>query len=303
MSYPPLNAQALRYLQQLQQRLNASGSERVKTSGKVVQQVLAWCIEHELVPGNSLNLPHFTFSLALLNDIAAVQGKFQQACFRHELSHSSRLDNAAINQQELKSIGLKPGQYRVLLKLNTPVDNGLGIEIDVFDTDWQQLPLAQFDALLVIENLDCFYQLHTFKLQLPYQQPLIIYRGDKMYSTGCKALKTAWLQQSKPAIYFGDFDAKGVSIALHEGYRAMLLPDFATLQQHASPAMLPDNQLSFIAGIKAKSVASEFQPYQQLMCQQLTGLRQQNMQGMVLTSVPLFCSSAQQSDTQPDKPN
>ncbi|WP_215398340.1 hypothetical protein [Rheinheimera oceanensis] len=27
MNYPPLNAQALRYLQQLQQRLNASGSE------------------------------------------------------------------------------------------------------------------------------------------------------------------------------------------------------------------------------------------------------------------------------------
>jgi len=57
MSYPPLSALALRYLQQLHQRLNASGSERVKTSAKAVQQVLSWCIEHELVPGNSLKLP------------------------------------------------------------------------------------------------------------------------------------------------------------------------------------------------------------------------------------------------------
>src|SRR5690606_38476150 len=134
-----------------------------------------------------------------------------------------------------------------------------------------------------VENLDCFYQLQAFTLQLPYQQPLIIYRCDKLYSKGCKALKAAWLRQNKPAIYFGDFDTKGVSIALNEGYSAMLLPEFASLQQHASTAMLPDKQLGFIAGIKEKPVASEFQPYQQLLCQQLLcqqlkGLRQQNMQ-------------------------
>ena len=67
----------------------------------------------------------------------------------------------------------------------------------------------------------------------------------------------------------------------------MLLPEFATLQQYASPAMLPDKQLSFIAGIKAKMVTSEFQPYQQLLCQQLKGLRQQNMQGVVLKRISI----------------
>ena len=51
--------------------------------------------------------------------------------------------------------------------------------------------------------------------------------------------------------------------------------------------MLPDKQLGFIAGIKAKTVASEFQPYQQLLCQQLKGLRQQNMQGMMLETINL----------------
>ena len=195
MSYPPLSAQVLRYLQQLQQRLNASGSERVKTSVKAVQQVLAWCVEHELVPGNSLKLPHFSFNLALLNDIARVQRQLQQACYLDAVNQNSRLDNAASSQQELKSIGLQPRQHRVLLKLNTPVDSGLGIAAECIDIDWQQLPLAQFDALLVIENLDCFYQLHAFTLVLTYTQPLIIYRGDTLYSKGCKALKTAWQRE------------------------------------------------------------------------------------------------------------
>jgi hypothetical protein len=287
MNYPPLNAQALRHLQQLQQRLNASGSERVKTSGKVVQQILSWCIEHELVPGNSLKLPQVTFNLALLNNIARVQRQLQQACYQDAPHQHSRLDNAARSQQELKNIGAKPRQHRVLLKLNTLVDSGLGTAAQYIDIDWQQLLLAQFDALLVVENLDCFYQLHAFTLQLAYQQPLIIYRGDKLYSKGCKALKAAWFKQNKPVIYFGDYDTKGVSIALNEGYSAMLLPDFATLQQHASPAMLPDKQLNFIAGIKAKAVAAEFLPYQQLLCQQLKGLRQQNMQGVVLKPISI----------------
>jgi hypothetical protein len=288
MSYPPLTAQSLRWLQQLQQRLNASGSERVNSSAKAVQQVLQWCIEHELVPGNSLQLPHFTFSLRLLNDIARVQRQLQQACYLDTPEQHSRLDNAVRSQQELKNIGLEPRQHRVLLKLNTPADSGLGIAADVIDIDWQQLPLTQFDALLVVENLDCFYQLAAFSPALPYKQPLILYRGDKLYSKGCKALKIAWFKQNKPAIYFGDFDAKGVSIALNEGYSAMLLPDFATAQKHASTAMLPDKQLSFIAGITAKTVASEFRPYQQLLCGQLKGLRQQNMQGMALKPLVIY---------------
>lgn len=290
MNYPPLNAQALRYLQQLQQRLKTSGSERVKTSIKSVQQVLAWCVEYDLVSGNSLALPQFSFNQALLNDIATVQRQLQQACFLDDLAQNSRLDNAEYSQQELKSIGIMPRQSRVLLKLHTAIV-ATGLAYDVIDIDWQQLSLAQFDVLLVVENLDCFYQLQAFTLQLPYQQPLIIYRGDKLYSKGCKSLKSVWLRQNKPAIYFGDFDAKGVSIALNEGYSAMQLPDIATLQQLANPAMLPDKQLGFIEGIKAKSVVRDFQPYQQLLCQQLKGLRQQNMQNLMLKPISVHCFS------------
>jgi hypothetical protein len=288
MSYPPLNAQALRYLQQLQLRLNARGSERVNTSVKAAQQVLAWCIEHELVPGNSLNLPHFTFNLALLKDIAAAQRKLQQACYQHDLSHSSRLSNAGSSQQELKSIGLQPRQNRLLLWLNTATDTAFGVAANIIDIDWQQLPLAQFDALLVVENLDCFYQLESFNFTLPYPKPLIIYRGDSQYSKGCKALSTAWNNTEKPSIYFGDADLAGLSIALSLQCHSMLLPGISEFSQHASPDMLPDEQLKYQQRLQHIELSTAFFPYQQLLCQQLKGLRQQNMQGLLLMPIPLL---------------
>lgn len=287
MNYPPLSAKTLHWLQQLQQRLNASGSERVKTSTKAVQQVLAWCIEHELVPGNSLQLPHFTFNQALLKAIATVQRHLQQACFLDDLNQNSRLSNASTSQQELKSIGLHPRQNRVLLKLNTAVATNLGITADIIDIDWQHLPLAQFDALLVVENLDCFYQLASFSFELP-QQLLIIYRGDTQYSKGCKALSAAWHSSAKPSIYFGDADLAGLSIALSLQCQSILLPAINEFTQHASPAMLDDKQLKYQQRLQQMSVSAAFLPYQQLLCQQLKGLRQQNMQGMALKSVSLL---------------
>jgi hypothetical protein len=288
MSYPPLSAQALRYLQQLQQRLNASGSERVKTSVKAVQQVLAWGIEHELVPGNSLQLPHFTFNQALLNNIAAVQQRLQQACFLDDLSQNSRLSNANASQQELKSIGLQPRQNRVLLRLNTATDTAFGLTANIIDTDWQQLPLAQFDALLIVENLDCFYQLASFNIELQYQQMLIIYRGDTQYSKGCKALSTVWHSTGKPAIYFGDADLAGLNIALSLQCQSILLPGISEFSQHASPAMLEDKQLNYQQRLQNIQVSTAFSPYQQIICQQLKGLPQQNMQGMRLMPVNLL---------------
>lgn len=288
MSYPPLSAKTLHWLQQLQQRLNASGSERVKTSVKAAEQVLAWCIEHELVPGNSLQLPHFTFNQTLLKDIAAVQRNLQQACFLDDLNQNSRLSNASSSQQELKSIGLQPRQNRVLLKLHTAVAANLGIAADIIDIDWQQLPLAQFDSLLVVENLDCFYQLTSFNFQLPYQQALIIYRGDEVYSKGCKALTAAWHSSAKPSIYFGDADLAGLSIALSLQCHSMLLPAISEFTQHASIAMLDDKQLKYQQRLQHIEASPAFLPYQQLICQQLKGLRQQNMQGMLLTPVALY---------------
>ncbi|HEY0922920.1 hypothetical protein [Rheinheimera pacifica] len=94
-------------------------------------------------------------------------------------------------------------------------------------------------------------------------------------------------ERVKTSIKAVHVDAKDVSIALNEGYCAMLLPDLSTLQQHASPAMLPDKQLKFVPALATKAVEPVFQPYHKLLCQQLKGLRQQNMQGVVLKPISI----------------
>lgn len=287
MHYPPLSAQALRYLQQLQQRLNASGSERVKTSGKAVQEVLRWCIEHELVPANSLQLPQFSVDLPLLKAIAATQRQLQQACFLDATQQQSRLDNALNSQQELKSFGPSPRQHRVLVRLNSALPCQNLPAIRYTDLDWQQITLSAYDALLIVENLDCFYQLERFQLAIPYKQPLIIYRGDTQYSSGCSALCAAWQETTKPSLYFGDADLAGLAIAHSLGCNAMLLPEFSQFQQTASSEMLDGKQLKYQQGLLALATHPAFAPYQQLICQQLKGLRQQQMQGMPLLPVPL----------------
>ena len=283
---PALGLQALRWLRQLEQRLSASGSEAVNPGKKAAAQVVHWCIEQQLLPANSASLPKVRFDLALLEQIASAQRQLGQACFRDNLAAQSRMETAKASQQELKSAGIKPRQQRVLLRLAEPTSLA-GLTAQCIDCDWQQVPLHTFDALLVVENLDCFYQLEQFSIELRYQQPLVIYRGDRLYSQGCKALKTAWFSRQKPVIYFGDFDGKGVSIALHEGYQAMLLPDLATLQQQASSSMLPDTQLKYLPAIKSTACSQDFQPYQALLCQQLKGLRQQNMQQQQLKPISL----------------
>lgn len=281
-----LGLQALKWISQLEQRLKASGSEAVDPKKKAASQVIGWCIEQQLLPSHSSNLPKVRFDMVLLEQIATALRQLGHACFRDNPQQKSRLEAAKHSQQELKSAGLKPRQQRVLLRLNQPTQQA-GFHTECIDTDWQQLPLAQFDVLLVIENLDCFYQLELFTVELPYQQPLVIYRGDKLYSSGCKALKAEWLSHHKPSIYFGDFDGKGVSIALNEGYHAMLLPELSELQQHASAAMQPDEQLKYLPAIERLSCSPAFQPYQQLLCRQLKGLRQQRMQGIALQPVLL----------------
>lgn len=285
---PVLSPAACLFLRQLAPKVAAQGRVKKATSQKAVQEVLSWCVAQQLpgIADNCGQLPTFYFNQPLLKQIAQVQQQLGQPDFYTDISTLSRTDAATISTIEQKSIGIKPRQQRVLVSL-VQAQPIVGIPVQVLDIDWQQLPLAQFDALLVVENLDCFYQLDAFTLALPYTQPLIIYRGDRLYSKGCKALKAAWLKQNKPALYFGDFDAKGVSIAFNEGYSAMLLPDIAALQQHASTAMLPDKQLRFIGNIKAKTLAAGWQPYLQLLCEQLKGLRQQNMQGITLGMVNL----------------
>lgn len=287
----PLPAAALTWLNQLDQRLNSKRGEAKKTQMKTVRQVLNWCMEQSLVADNVLELPQFTFTKALLDQIDHAQRELHHTRFRDDATGKTRTDAMAGDTQiEYKSRGDKPRAHRVLMRLSEPVEM-LGQPSRFIDQDWRELPLELFSELLVVENLDTFYQLEAYQWTFNHPGTLLVYRGDVAYGKGLKALKDAWLQSNKPAIYFGDFDPAGVGIALRGGYHAMLLPDFATFKQTASEQMFPDEQLRFLPELghvasNLKSTHCDFKSYLNILCHR-DALQQQKMQGVPLQLVSL----------------
>lgn len=286
----PLSYNALVWLKKLDHRLKAKYSEKKNTDGKIVTQVLRWCTALDLIPANSLLLPEFIFTAALLNKISDTQQRLKQASFRDDLSLKNRIESAQLSDQEIKTAGIRPQQHRVLLRLNQPLVNELGMTIEVVDTDWRNITLMQFDVLIVVENQDCFYHLALFDYsRCDFSSPLIIYRGDRAYSKGAVALKRCWLKTGKTAIYFGDFDPKGVSIAMNEGYHYMLLPSPSVVIKKSSSAMFPDVQLKFLPELLRGEVHCHFRDYL-FVLEKHQALRQQKMQGEILKMVMLKTS-------------
>ncbi|EAO9158126.1 hypothetical protein AA14_25610 [Salmonella enterica] len=285
-----LSYNALVWLKKLDHRLKAKNYEKKNTDGKIVMQVLRWCTALDLIPANSLLLPEFLFTTMLLNKISDTQQRLKQANFRDDLSLKSRIESAQLSDQEIKTAGVRPQQHRVLLHLNQPLVNELGMTIEVVDMDWRNIKLTQFDVLIVVENQDCFYHLALFDYsRCDFHSPLIIYRGDRAYSKGAVALKHCWLKTGKTAIYFGDFDPKGISIAMNEGYQLMLLPSPGVVMKKSSPVMFPDAQLKFLPELLRGKVHSHFRDYL-LVLEKHQALRQQKMQGEILKVVMLKTS-------------
>ncbi|MEM6161600.1 Wadjet anti-phage system protein JetD domain-containing protein [Erwinia sp. P6884] len=287
-----LSYNALVWLKKLDHRLKAKNCEKKNTDSKIVIQVLRWCTELDLIPSNSLLLPDFNFTMPLLNNISEAQQRLKQANFRDDLSKKNRIESAQLSDQEIKTAGIRPQQYRVLIRINQPLINESGITVEVADTDWRNITLTKFDVLIVVENQDCFYHLALFDYsQCGFRFPLIIYRGDRTYSKGAAALKRCWLKNGKTAIYFGDFDPKGVSIAMKEGYSFMLLPSSDIVIEKSSPLMFPDAQLKFLPELLNSEIHSHFRDYL-LVLKKHQAMRQQKMMGNMLHAVPLFVSNS-----------
>lgn len=286
----PLSYNALVWLKKLDHRLKAKNCEKKNTDGKIVMQVLRWCSALDLIPENSMSLPEFLFTRTLLNKISEAQQRLKQANFRDDLNLNSRIENAQLSDQEIKTAGVRPQQHRVLLHLNQPLVNQLGMTVEVVDMDWRNITLTQFDVLIVVENQDCFYDLALFDYsQCNFYSPLIIYRGDRAYSKGAVELKSCWLNTGKIAIYFGDFDPKGVSIAKNEGYHFMLSPSLEVVIKKSSSVMFPDAQLKFLPELLTSDYHPHFHDYM-LVLEKHKALRQQKMQGEILKMVMLKAS-------------
>ncbi|WP_028303129.1 DUF7281 domain-containing protein [Oceanospirillum maris] len=303
IGFDPLSGQARHWLRTKDAKQQPEGVW-VKTKVKSAQEVLRWCIALDLIASNSLNLPEFLLTKDLLDTIAQKQIELKQLCFRQTLKTSSRTEQAQFSDQEDKQQGIKPRENRILVRLHQQQEIALGTSVEVVDIEWQQLDFSRFSRLIVVENLDCFYELESFQkeglLAGLSSTDLVIYRGDSLYTQGSTALKKAWLSSShyddiddysiKPIIYFGDFDPKGVSIALFEGYQGIALPSLSTLSIHASPGMSPEKQQDFLPRIEAlaasknNTLTPELGAYLKILLQH-KGLRQQRMRGMVIENI------------------
>ena len=88
----------------------------------------------------------------------------------------------------------------------------------------EQLDVAAIASVLVVENLDCFDQLHRFALPDELHAALVLYRGHGGATRGTRQLLQR-LPADIPVVVFPDYDPAGLSIA-------------ATLP-HASHVLIP----------------------------------------------------------------
>lgn len=199
-----------------------------------MQQLQAWCDQHELVTTPWFTAKTVSFDSTIIDRIEQTLQELGLAGLTVDLSQQDRFAQSDSGAAEYKSTGLAPSENRVLMAqancgayfpdwVTEPPSQW------VMDIDWQRLQLKQFSDVLIVENRDAFYAyfaLHPQRYTLPEPalHALVIYRGDGDESKGCKALREACLVAGKNLIYFGDYDSAGLNIALNGGYTHIMLP-------------------------------------------------------------------------------
>lgn len=268
---------------QAQLRLQLRVQRKLKATDK---RILAWCEEQDLLATPLANATEFVFTSALLATIERRLAQLGLAPLAANLKGSS-LAQAEQGAAEHKSVREKPRDYRVLRYVFGAGD-GAG---QVVDVDQRELDLSQFADLVVVENLDCFYELQQFELlRLSHKQSpsLVVYRGDTHYSKGRAALINRWKHCGKnrwkssnsgPLRYFGDLDPKGIHIAQSEGFTHIAAPALEWLCEHATAQAYPAKQHDIARLLHA---SGELAPYVHFVQRQQKAVLQQWLQHVPL---------------------
>lgn len=206
------------------------------------RKVLHWCATQDLISVTEAASPVFVYTKSLL---AAINQRLTQlglAPFEANQAVTS-MQQALQGGAETKSIRENPRAYRILTA-EKQAQKLSGWQI--IDRNYHAVDLYQLDEIIVVENLDCFYALESFKLEVGINS-LIVYRGDKIYSTGRAALLNDWREMSKPLKYFGDLDAKGFHIAHSEGFSHIAVPSVSWFKINATPSAFNAAQAHLLA--------------------------------------------------------
>ena len=280
-------------LQRINQQLQHQQQVQRKAQQASMQQLRLWCDRHELDTQGCFGHNQVLFDRRMLQTIEQTLDELNLAGLATDLSQTSRLEQGELGDGEYKSVGESPTEKRVLMAQANcgayfPEWVRAAPSQWVMDIDWHSLQLSAFTHVVVVENRDVFYQyfaLHPQRYSLPEQAhtALVIYRGDGEESKGCKALRDACLEQSKPVIYFGDYDTAGLNFALNGGYTHVLLPTEAEIFERANAVSQDAKQIHLAASVTAFAQQLPADDRLQALLlhntQQQKGLRQQAFQG------------------------
>lgn len=259
-----------------------------KPRSKWVEDVVAWCHQKDIDLTTWISNQTLRFDANLLAQINSMLESDRLAPLGHSLSGLSSAAQAIEGLEEDKSIREGPRAKRLLINLPQQPSTWLAPESrSIRDVDITSLKLAAFGALVQVENLDSFY---VFSPEIDalsgYANPLVVYRGDSHYGGGFAQLEKAWRKTNRPHLYAGDFDPKGVTLALDSGATHLLLPNIEWLTQHVTPLHMPAEQLPFQRRLRQLHVTlpdhHPLRPYLVLLEKQ-RGLKQQWFSGELVS--------------------
>lgn len=253
-----------------------------KPRGRAVDEIVAWLDEQHIDPGPRLSHACLRFDRELLAQVDEALMLAGEAPLAVNLGGMSSLEQARHGNREEKGGREKPRAHRVLASLpaGAPRPGIAGDAREVLDLDRRRLDLAAFDVLVQVENLDSFYALPgEFPALARWARPLLLYRGDSHYGGGFADLAADWAVSGRPHLYLGDFDARGLGLALESGASHQLLPPLAFLTRHANGEHQPPEQQSFQPALRDHAAGlAEGHPlagYLQVLLGEQRGLRQQ----------------------------
>ncbi|HCR98878.1 MULTISPECIES: DUF7281 domain-containing protein [Halomonas] len=252
-----------------------------KPRSQWVGDVVAWCHQHDIDLTSRITSKTLRFDAALLAQINDVLDSARIAPLGRSLSGLTSAAQAKEGVEEDKATRESPRARRVLVSFPPQLTTGLANEPRAIrDVDVLGLKLSAFSALIQVENLDSFYEFSPDIAALSgYVNPLVVYRGDSHYGGGFTLLAEAWRKTHRPHIYAGDFDVKGVTLALDSNATRLLLPDIEWLSQNATPLHVPAEQFSYQRSLRkhfaALPTTHPLREYLTLLLEKQRGLKQQ----------------------------
>ncbi|PXX97549.1 DUF7281 domain-containing protein [Halomonas sp. LBP4] len=248
-----LSPGAYRLLRGVRETLRRESIVERPRGGKVVAEIEAWCAEYDIDLTVHRLGKRLRFDRRLLADMGQVLDSLGQPPLDAALSGRTTAEQADQGSLEAKSVRESPRARRTLVSLPVLARPAwLAAEPREYrDLDWRSLDLGAFDALIQVENLDSFYAFTPDIVATAHcRQPLVAYRGDRHYGGGFAALGEAWSARGKLHLYFGDFDAAGIGVAMASRATHLLLPPLEWLKRHATADHLPAAQMTAQAALR-----------------------------------------------------